>query len=233
MGKKINKQYWFSVEGNTEEWYLDHLQHLINTCGESKYTVSINHKRCTSPKSYIKQVVPRTASEVIHLCDIESTCDEHMKNFSNVLQELQFAQKARGVKYSIGYTNYTFELWIILHKKLLTTHLSDRNDYLKHINAEYSKKFCNLSEYKEKRNFQTVLECIDLDSVKIAIDNAERIEELNDKNGVNRKDEYGVKYYVDNPSLSIHKAIDQILKDCKLRQSLGLCIFITSDVRKH
>ena len=103
-----------------------------------------------------------------------------------------------------------------MHKKQLTTHLSDRFNYLEHINSAYSKNFDSLSKYKEKDNFQTILDCIDLGSVKLAIKNAEKIEQLNDENGANCKTEYGVKYYLDNPSLSVHKAIKQILKDCRL-----------------
>lgn len=33
--KKITKRYYFSVEGDTEVWYLDWLRGLINSTSES------------------------------------------------------------------------------------------------------------------------------------------------------------------------------------------------------
>ena len=39
-----------------------------------------------------------------------------------------------GLKYKLGYSNFTFELWIILHKKDLKGPLTDKKQYLKYIN---------------------------------------------------------------------------------------------------
>lgn len=214
--RKTNIQYWFTVDGDTEGWYLDHIQRLINNSDDSKYTIKIEHKKYKSPKKYAKNISPCLTPKVTHLCDIESTSQEHLSNFSKVLSELQSAKKDKGIKYDIGYSNYTFDLWIVLHKKQLTAHLSDRFDYLTHINSSYSKDFQSMDEYKERDNFHTILDCINLETVKCAIKNAEKIEKLNEENGANSKSEYGVKYYLDNPSLSIHKAIKQILIDCNI-----------------
>ena len=37
--RKENMTYYFSVEGETEKWYLDWLQNCINECDEAKYKV--------------------------------------------------------------------------------------------------------------------------------------------------------------------------------------------------
>ena len=212
--KKTTRQYWFTVEGDTEKWYLEHFQRLVNNTEEKKHNIKINFKKCTSPASYAKTVNPLTAPKITHLCDMESTSEEHQSVFRNVLRELSQAKKQKGINYEIGYSNYTFELWIILHQQQLTAHLSDRFDYLSYINSSYSQNFETLNKYKERDNFQKVLNCIDINSIKFAIKNAERIEKLNEENLAMSKNEYGVKYYLDNPSLSIHKEIKQILKDC-------------------
>ena len=39
--RKENMTYYFSVEGETEKWYLDWLQNCINECDEAKYKVKL------------------------------------------------------------------------------------------------------------------------------------------------------------------------------------------------
>lgn len=41
---KENLTYYFSVEGETEKWYLDWLQSTINSIPETKYTVKLVSK---------------------------------------------------------------------------------------------------------------------------------------------------------------------------------------------
>ena len=41
MVRKETKKYYFSVEGETEKWYLDWLQKTINSITESKYNVKL------------------------------------------------------------------------------------------------------------------------------------------------------------------------------------------------
>ena len=214
--KKSNLQYWFTVEGDTEKWYLDHVQRVLNNSDETIKSVHIESKVCKSPKSFVKNTTALITPEITHLCDIESNSPEHLNNFSNILSELAFAKKQKGIKYELGYSNYTFELWIILHKQQLKASLSDRSQYLNYINASYSQSFSSMSEYKEKDNFQKVLDRIDLNSIMLAIKHAEDIEKQNKENRVRSKSEYGIKFYLDNPSLSIHTRIKRILEDCKL-----------------
>lgn len=39
--RKENMTYYFSVEGETEKWYLDWLRNCINECDEAKYKVKL------------------------------------------------------------------------------------------------------------------------------------------------------------------------------------------------
>ena len=47
--RKETKKYTFTVEGETEKWYLDWLAEQINSCEEAKYKVSIVAKVQQSP----------------------------------------------------------------------------------------------------------------------------------------------------------------------------------------
>ena len=41
MARKQTLTYYFSVEGETEKWYLDWLQDQINAASEAKYKVKM------------------------------------------------------------------------------------------------------------------------------------------------------------------------------------------------
>lgn len=42
--RKENRTYFFSVEGDTEKWYLDWLQTTINSTPEARFTVKLDSK---------------------------------------------------------------------------------------------------------------------------------------------------------------------------------------------
>ena len=42
--RKENRTYYFSVEGETEQWYLEWLQRIINAEPNAKYTVKLDSK---------------------------------------------------------------------------------------------------------------------------------------------------------------------------------------------
>ena len=52
--RKETKKYTFTVEGETEKWYLDWLAEQINSCEEAKYKVSIVAKVQQSPSKFAK-----------------------------------------------------------------------------------------------------------------------------------------------------------------------------------
>lgn len=49
---KTTKKYYFTVEGETEQWYLKWLQDRINQAGESTYKVSFD---CPVQKNPLKR----------------------------------------------------------------------------------------------------------------------------------------------------------------------------------
>lgn len=216
--RKENRRYVFTVEGETENWYLNWLQEQINLCEKSKYIVSIVSKVQQNPKKYSKTLNPIATPKVIHICDYESNDEEHIKKFKNILSELKEANSLKGkrFKYLLGYSNFTFELWIILHIKDLNGNLSSRNQYLTHINNCFNEKFISLDHYKEEKNFKRCLSKLTLDNVKNAITRSKNI--MNQKIINNEKEiEYkGYKYYKDNPALTIYESISLILTECGL-----------------
>ena len=211
--KKQTLKYTFTVEGHTEKWYLEWLENKINAHPKAEFNVDIDPKR-ENPSSFGKITTKRTTPEIVHLCDIESNCAEHKKKFENILSELNTVKKHKGIDYGLGYSNYTFELWMILHKIEFQTPLTDRNQYLQFVNKAFGNKYNSIREFKSKENFKSCLEQLTIDNVIDAIKRSEKIEKDNERNGFKPKRKYGFSYYEENPSLSIHKFIKKILTQC-------------------
>lgn len=153
-------------------------------------------------------------TNIVHIFDFEEQQNETA--FQDTLRVMKEASKLkRNVKYKLGYSNYTFELWIILHKKCVMGSKSYRSHYLIDINRYYNTDFESMAKYKEEANFKKVLNCLSLDDVKNAILNAEKIENQNVQN-YQKMTHCGFEYYRENPSLSIHKYIKDILITVKL-----------------
>lgn len=128
-----------------------------------------------------------------------------------------YIQKLKKIEYQLAYSNFTFELWIILHRSDCFNSLNDRKEYLSHINKVYNKNFQSLKDYKKEENLKKILDELNIDDVINAVKRAKSITEKNSQEKKEKKEEYrGYIFYNENPSLSIHEIIEQILKDCKL-----------------
>lgn len=76
MTRKSKIQYYFSVDGETEKLYLEHLQKLINQCQEAKNTVKFIIK-VQRPKEMVKSISQISKITISHIGDMESNSDEH------------------------------------------------------------------------------------------------------------------------------------------------------------
>ncbi len=216
--KKHFKKYTFTVEGQTEKWYLEWLRDLINAIPESEYTVVIDAKVQQSPYKFAKTVNPIAVPSATHICDYESNSAGDVQKFHGILEQLKNANKLKGrsFRYGLGYSNLTFELWMILHKAVCNGSFADKSQYLKPLNKAYDAKFLSLDQYKHESNFKWCLNQLTLENVKLAIVRSKKIMENNIKNGYVEKQVHGFRYYSENPSLTLWQSVEQILSDCKL-----------------
>lgn len=125
-------------------------------------------------------------------------------------------QLGKQIKYKSGYSNFTFDLWIILHIADCNASYAHRKQYIIPINRAFGEKFENMDEYKHEDNFKRCLNKMNLSNVIAAIGRAKKIMERNRKNGYTLFQYKGYKYYKENPSLSAWEAIEKILSDCNL-----------------
>lgn len=214
--KKICNKYYLSVEGETEKWYFEHLQKLINAKEEIPYNVKFDIKVNKSIESRVKSISAPYKVNAFHICDYESNEKIHTKQFENVLQELKKVKKMkRNIEYKLGYSNFSFDLWMILHKKQQIGSVSHRKQYVKGINDAYGEKFQFIDEYKEEKNFKRILSKINLDDVIEAVNNGNEIRKMNQQNSKDKYRKYGqFEFYTENPDMTINECIEQILKEC-------------------
>ena len=208
------KKYVLTVEGETEQWYFIWLRDQINGFEGRTYNVSIVPKVQQSPKSFYKRTNSKVTPEVIHICDVESTDDHHIEKFENILKEMKEADRQKKIKYQLGYSNFTFELWMILHKKDCCGPFNSRKQYLAPIQKAFGEKFEDLDHYKQESAFKRCLGKLSLNDVKDALRRADKIAEQNVKDGKKPVNLCGYSYYRDNPALSINEVVKKIFTEC-------------------
>lgn len=215
--KKVCNKYYLSVEGETEKWYFEHLQMLINNKEELSYTVKFDIKINKSIISRAKSISAPYKVKVFHICDYESNEEVHTEQFNKILKELKNVKKInKNLVYKLGYSNFSFELWIILHKIQQIGAVSHRKQYVRGINKAFDEKFQFIDDYKEEKNFKRILKKITLEDVISAVNNANEIRKMNEENFKCNYRKYGqFEYYIENPDITINECVEQILKECE------------------
>ena len=145
--------------------------------------------------------------------------EEHINDLMRELDEMQYVTKNMNrkiKKYELGYSNFTFELWMVLHKDEAFASQNHRRDYLNGINKAFNKDYYSLDDFKKEKEFQTILDTLTLNDIIRAIKRAENIEQRNKTNGFKAINHKGYIYYKENPSLSFHEIIKKVLVDTNL-----------------
>lgn len=215
--KKKNNEFYVSCEGETEKWYFEYLQKLINSLN-IEYCVELNTVVEKSPLKMVRSINNIYKVNAFHICDYESNETVHVTQFQNTLKELKAAKKKRPyVGYKLGYSNFTFELWMILHKIQYNRPLSSRFQYLDGIKKAFGVDFESLEVYKTDKNFHYILnQYIKIPDVINAIKNAKKIKSAHVEANDRLVNLYGYKFYRDNPDLTIDECVGEILHSCKL-----------------
>ncbi|MCR4900031.1 MAG: RloB family protein [Treponema sp.] len=214
MAEKTTLKYYFSTEGETEKWYLEHLSKLINSMPTATNKVVFHIKVCP-PKSYVKRLAVLKEVNVNHFFDVESTEPEYEKRFIAVLDDMNAAENlGKTVTYFPAYTNLTFELWMILHKMDCNGAVDNRKNYLALINRAFKTNYEGLKEYKEEKHFKQILNQITIEDVKCAVVRAEKIMEENKRRSYELNKHHNYSWYKENPSTEVGTVLGKILKEC-------------------
>ncbi len=208
------RKYTITVEGETEKWYFEWLNKQINACESRTCNASIDAKVQQSPKKFYKGANAKTTPRVIHICDVESNEPAYVHKFQNILKEMKEAKDQKRIAYILGYSNFTFELWMVLHKRNCNGSIHHRRQYLDSICLAFDEKFEDLDHYKQEAAFERCLNKLTLENVLDAIRRAETITTLNEKDKKTLIRYRGYVYFRENPALSVHEVVKTILTEC-------------------
>jgi hypothetical protein len=154
---------------------------------------------------------------ISHWFDYESNSDQHQRTFLDTLNQMRKAiNMDLCSEYNLGYSNFTFELWIILHRTVCNVPLTNRKQYIRPLNRAFSTSFENLDEYKHEDNFEGILRMLTLLDVIQAIKRAKDFMNNNILNGYKSIEYAGYSCYHENPSLTVMESVERILTDCKI-----------------
>lgn len=91
--RKPTNKYYFSVEGETEQWYLKWLQDMINSTEESVCKVSIDCPVKKNPLKHAKSLTVTRKIEIYHFFDYESDEPNPCARLSGRYGKLKKARK--------------------------------------------------------------------------------------------------------------------------------------------
>lgn len=147
----------------------------------------------------------------------QSNDEFHIQQFKQTIDNLKKASAiGKNIVYKFGYSNFTFDLWIILHKMDCNGPKTDGKQYINSINRAYNKHFLSMDDYKHYDHFKSCLEQLSIDNVKKAIERSKGIMESNQANGYQLQRYKGYSFYRENPSFLVWEVVEKILKDCNL-----------------
>ena len=221
MGRNESRQFNMSVEGvNCERLYFKHLAKLINGSGRNQYNLKISPKAMT-PFQYAKRNAYKPVEKLpyIHIQDIEDYYDDAKRKKSyGVIDEMRKAESTFGISYRLGYSNYTFELWMLLHVADMNYGVASRVAYLKPVNQYFHRNYKSLDDFKTEAEFQGILnEFITLDAVLLAVSRAERIVKSNTAQEKIKETYRKVAFYRDNPDVTVHEVVKLIFDTCGVK----------------
>lgn len=105
---KTTNKFFFSVEGETEQWYLKWLQNMINSTEAATHKVSFDCPVQKNPMKRAKSMVVTGKTEIWHISDYESEEEIHVKQFRETMDNMKAANKlGKQITYKFGYSNFT------------------------------------------------------------------------------------------------------------------------------
>ena len=208
-------QYIITCEGETEVLYFKHLKSLINMIPNKPQMTAIPEVE-VNPEKKAKSIRSQFERTWYHIVDKETCkeCDE--KTFEKRITSFyNIGKNNKKIETVLGYSNVSFELWLIMHKSDKKPSVHCAENYWKTLKKIYKLNDVeSFNDYKSEKNFNKVLAQIELEDIKNAIKRADNLERINNREGILRTS--GFPYFENNPSLSVHNVVKMILEDSEL-----------------
>jgi hypothetical protein len=196
-----------ACEGNQEDWYFNHLKGLIKREDHRKHEVNFN-LACTNGGSPLVVAKRANAASVGHFERLAAF--DYDGKHQEFIGALDFCKNNKIVS---GYSNYCFDLWLLLHKTRYMKSVSNANDYEAEVRIVYD--LYEEADIKKESVIKQILLQITIEDVHRAIENAEYITTHNEQVKDALFTTSSVKFF-ENPDLSIHKFVAKVLHDAGL-----------------
>ena len=191
MDKMIKREYRCYYEGLQEEMYFNHIANAIK---ERNSNIAVKFRRIPKLKSLVNA----------------STDVPKIAVFDYDFNQIEFEKNVRLCsKVKIAYTSVNFDLWLLLHKKKYNKVVQSSHAYIDLIRKEYGLNVT--TDIKKEENIRKILQQINIEDVKVAINNANQIMKSkvrNDRIIINSQ-----FFYYDNPSMSINEFFEKLFVD--------------------
>lgn len=181
-------------EGKNQEClYFNKVQELVNMIEQRTHDLIFDYAEPFGGDP--KCVVERTIKKSIGKTNKASVFDYDGKT-KKYEEAIDLAKEHQIV---LGYTNYCFDLWLILHKENYTQTVKSQDGYVNELRKVYGlKKGANI---KKKEQVEKIVEQISMEDIRFAISNAEKM--TSDVKRIQNKTPQGSDYY-DNPDTQLH-----------------------------
>lgn len=205
------KLFIIGCEGkNQERIYFQNLKRVINRIENRKYNVNFNYAEpfggdplCVVDRTIHKSIGKKNKASIFDY-DGKTAKFEEAINLANVHNV------------NVGYSNYCFDLWLILHKEDYVTVVKNQNDYEGDVKRVYN--LPQSTNIKHRNTVRRICDQLDLASIVKAIKRFERLEPtLNRKRNVTTSE----SVYYSNPDTSMPKLLRYIFNEAGLKAILN------------
>ena len=204
---KARKPQFLCIVGcegkNQERLYFDRIAQLINNVEERTQDLVFDYAEPYGGNP--KCVVERTIEKSIGKENKMSVFDYDGKE-TKYEQAIDLANENHIV---LGYSNYCFDLWLVLHKKEYDGTVQNQDGYADVLRSVYGLE--PDANIKKEKRVRQIVDQIDLQDVKLAIHRAESIAD-NNKNKNGNVTAGGHRYF-DNPDTQMHTLLQFLMKE--------------------
>ncbi|MBQ8298268.1 MAG: RloB domain-containing protein [Clostridia bacterium] len=204
--KEIRKQellYIIGCEGiNQEKMYFEKIQMMINAIESRKYNILFDYAEPFGGNP--KCIVERTIKKSIGKTNKASVFDYDGQK----VKYEEAIELATDNKIELGYSNYCFDLWLILHKKDYFSPVSNQASYAADVRKIYG--LDKGTDIKKADNVKKIMSQIELSDVVEAIKRGKAIAKNNSAKVPNLTAAKSYPYY-NNPDTQMHVLLEKIL----------------------
>lgn len=198
---KIRKPQFLCIVGcegkNQEKLYFDKVAQLVNSIEERTHDLVFDYAEPYggNPKCVVERTIQKSIGKEnkVSVFDYDGKKDKYEEAID----------LARENKIELGYTNYCFDLWMILHKEDYFEVVENQDAYAEKLRQVYGLA-TNANIKKEKRVTEIVNQ-IELSDIKNAIQRGKKISEDNQSKEANITPKNN-KYY-NNPDTQMHELL--------------------------